>query len=91
MLIKVAAKGISVAGTVPRGLAPNPRTMNPDEMTILACPQCFSHRAQILNNRPPKARCADCSHVYPIHTLDVQPVPDDPAPPFGCRRRPTKT
>ncbi len=29
--------------------------------TILECPECQSHRATILETRPPKARCADCA------------------------------
>jgi hypothetical protein len=37
-------------------------------MTILECPDCFSHRATVLDCRPSKARCADCGHVYKIKT-----------------------
>ena len=37
-------------------------------MTILECPTCFSHRATVLDCRPPKARCADCGTVYEIKT-----------------------
>jgi hypothetical protein len=36
--------------------------------TVLECPECNSHRATILETRPPKARCADCSTVYKIKT-----------------------
>jgi hypothetical protein len=36
--------------------------------TILECPNCQSHRAVILETRPPKAECADCQNIYKIRT-----------------------
>jgi hypothetical protein len=36
--------------------------------TVLQCSTCFSHRAIILETRPPKAECADCQTIYKIKT-----------------------
>jgi hypothetical protein len=44
------------------------RTERAHRMSILECPECFSHRAVVLDCRPPKARCADCGTVYKIKT-----------------------
>jgi hypothetical protein len=56
--------------------------------TILECPNCQSHRAVILETRPPKAECADCQNIYKIRT--EKPLGslayDDEAPTTKARR-----
>jgi transcription initiation factor TFIIIB Brf1 subunit/transcription initiation factor TFIIB len=42
-------------------------------MNILECPQCYSHRAIILDCHPPKAECADCGATYKIRTIKPHP------------------
>lgn len=71
----------------------NRRTVNADEATeaelskrptILACPQCRSSRATVLDCRPPKAECADCQTVYRIRTvkpLGSEAFNEEPHPP----------
>jgi len=45
--------------------------------TVLECPSCDSHRAEIVNiNGSVKAVCLDCEQIYPIH---VRHVGDSPA------------
>jgi hypothetical protein len=52
----------------PDNAAPNKEGV----MTILECPQCFSHRAAIFDTRPPSARCADCHTKYRIKYTHVE-------------------
>ena len=51
----------------------NPDNMSDSDVTILCCPECDSNRAGIVASTPPRAKCADCGHRYPIATL---PDPD---------------
>ena len=63
-----------------------------ERTTVLECPQCQSHRATILETRPPKARCADCDTTYKIKT--AKPTGslayDDEAPTTKHRRNDSK-
>jgi hypothetical protein len=43
--------------------------MSDSDVTVLRCPECGSNRAGILASVPPKAKCADCGHIYPIASL----------------------
>jgi hypothetical protein len=52
---------------------PMERTKRPQASVILECPSCYSHRASILNTRPSKARCADCSTIYKVKFDSPQP------------------
>ena len=47
----------------------------PQRHVILECHECFSHRAEILDTDPIRARCVDCRATYPIHT--VKPDTDE--------------
>src|SRR6202043_1925913 len=47
--------------------------MSDADCTILECPQCQSKRAGIIRSDPPRAKCADCGHIYSIATI---PDPD---------------
>jgi hypothetical protein len=53
------------------------------DCTILDCPQCQSKRAGIIRTDPPRAKCADCGHIYNIATL---PASDDPPKTQKIRR-----
>jgi hypothetical protein len=57
--------------------------MSDFDVTILRCPACDSNRAGILASVPPKAKCADCGHIYPIAIL--------PDPANGNAKKPKKT
>jgi hypothetical protein len=87
-LVKVTAKGISVAEIVPLGYGPtNPRTVNTDGTTegepskrpiILQCPKCGSNRAGVLDPMALIARCADCNRTYAIKKWAPDPTDDQP-------------
>jgi hypothetical protein len=64
--------------------------MPDNEWTPLACPECESHRFAITQDSPPKAKCADCSCVYPIPTLPATapPPPERQSAPGSKTRRP---
>jgi hypothetical protein len=47
--------------------------MSDSDVTVLRCPACGSNRAGIIRSDPPRAKCADCGHIYQIVTL---PDPD---------------
>jgi hypothetical protein len=49
--------------------------MADNEWTPLACPECESHRFAITQDQPPKAKCSDCSCVYPIPTIEATEPP----------------
>jgi hypothetical protein len=87
-LVKVAAKGIPVAGIVPLVFGRS-RTEHTQQMTILECPQCCSNRAIILNTTPLRARCADCDTTYAIKTINPQhdAVPQTKQRPGGHKRK----
>jgi hypothetical protein len=57
--------------------------MSDSDVTVLCCPACASKRAGIIASVPPKAKCADCGHIYPIATL--------PDPATGNAKKPKKT
>jgi hypothetical protein len=47
-------------------------TKPPQGRAILQCPACLSHRAEILDTHPLRARCFDCETTYPINTVRLR-------------------
>jgi hypothetical protein len=58
---------------------PAPERERAHRKAILKCPQCYSHRANFLSIKPPRARCADCKTTYPIKTVNPHPTEPQPA------------
>jgi hypothetical protein len=58
--------------------------------TPIECPECESHRFSITQDQPPKAKCADCSSVYPIPTIEATnpPAKERQSAPGSKTRRP---
>jgi hypothetical protein len=46
---------------------------HPARPAILECPECFSHRAEVLDTQPIRARCFDCTATYPFQTVNANP------------------
>lgn len=44
-------------------------TKHPEGRTILACPECRSNRAEIVNTSPLSAQCFDCDTTYPVQAM----------------------
>jgi hypothetical protein len=48
-----------------------------ERRTALECPECFSHRAEVIHTRRGnKACCLDCDHIYPMRFRHVV-LPED--------------
>lgn len=69
---------------MPDELSPDERSdqKKAERRTVLECPECFSHRAEVIeSNRKMAAECQDCGHVYPIRVRRIQGVSTHQPPP----------
>src|SRR5215472_4551604 len=41
----------------------------PNGRAILTCPECLSHRAEIVDTHPLRAQCYGCETIYPVQAV----------------------